>query len=85
MSKIQVALAMSLGMAALSVSGEASAAGCLKGAAGGAVAGHFVGKGHAVAGAAGGCAIGHHVASKKAKKDAAAASESEARPAQQGS
>lgn len=46
--------------------------GCMKGAAVGGAAGHFVGSGHAVAGAAGGCAIGHHEASKKAKQDAAA-------------
>lgn len=42
------------------------AKGCLRGAAVGAVAGHFVGKGHAVAGAAAGCAIGHHEATKHA-------------------
>lgn len=43
---------------------------CLKGAAVGGVAGHMVGKGHAVAGAAAGCAIGHHHASKQATKAA---------------
>lgn len=46
--------------------------GCLKGAAVGGTAGHFVGNGHATAGAAGGCAVGHHEAAKKDKKDAAA-------------
>ena len=54
--------------AALFVSGSpAFAKGCIKGAAVGAVGGHMVGKGHAVAGAAAGCAVGHHHAAKKAK------------------
>jgi outer membrane lipoprotein SlyB len=60
---------------ALSVVGFAAqvqAAGCLKGAVLGGVAGHYVGKGHAVLGAAGGCIVGHHMASKKAKEDALA-------------
>lgn len=43
-------------------------AGTAKGAAVGAVAGHEVGSGHAVAGAATGAAIGHHQ-SKKAEKE----------------
>lgn len=43
------------------------AKGCLKGAAVGGVAGHYVGKGHAVAGAAAGCWYGHHRAAKAAK------------------
>jgi hypothetical protein len=42
-------------------------AGTAKGAAVGAVAGHEVGSGHAVAGAATGAAIGHHQ-SKKAEQ-----------------
>jgi hypothetical protein len=42
-------------------------AGTAKGAAVGAVAGHEVGSGHAVAGAATGAAIGHHQ-SKKAEE-----------------
>jgi uncharacterized protein YcfJ len=42
-------------------------AGTAKGAAVGAVAGHEMGSGHAVAGAAAGGAIGHHQA-KKAEK-----------------
>jgi hypothetical protein len=44
----------------------AQAAGCLKGAAVGAVGGH-VAHHHAVAGAAIGCAVGHHMAKKKAR------------------
>jgi hypothetical protein len=46
----------------------ADAKGCIKGAAAGAVAGHFVGKGHAVAGAAVGCLAGRHMAKKKARR-----------------
>jgi hypothetical protein len=60
-------LAVALGLAAPQL---ASAAGCLKGGAVGAVAGHEVGKGHAVAGAAAGCAIGHHEAKKKQQQSA---------------
>ena len=47
-------------------SGDKKPAGTAKGAAVGAVAGHEVGSGHAVAGAATGAAIGHHQ-SKKAE------------------
>jgi outer membrane lipoprotein SlyB len=42
-------------------------AGTAKGAAVGALAGHEVGSGHAVAGAATGAAIGHHQSSKAEK------------------
>jgi hypothetical protein len=43
----------------------AQAGGCLKGAAVGAVAGHFAGH-HGVLGAGAGCVIGHHEANKHA-------------------
>jgi hydroxyethylthiazole kinase-like sugar kinase family protein len=42
----------------------AHAAGCLKGAVVGGVAGHMAH--HGVLGAVGGCAVGHHMAAKKA-------------------
>ena len=42
----------------------AQAKGCIKGAAVGAVAGHFA-RHHAVLGAAAGCVVGHHMAKKK--------------------
>ncbi|WP_250495332.1 hypothetical protein [Caballeronia sp. GAWG1-1] len=58
-------------IASVTLTGQANAAGCLKGAAAGGVAGHFVGSGHAVLGAAGGCVVGRHLANKKAKEDAA--------------
>lgn len=45
----------------------ALAKGCIRGAAAGAVGGHFVGKGHAVMGAAAGCVIAHHHYAKKAR------------------
>ena len=52
--------------ALLAVAPMAQAAGCLKGAAVGGVAGHVAGH-HGVLGAAAGCAVGHHEAAKKAK------------------
>jgi phage tail tape-measure protein len=55
-------LVVTLGLL-LSVTSEAQAAGCLKGAAAGAAVGHL--KHHAVIGAVVGCAVGHHLASKK--------------------
>ena len=51
----------------------ALAKGCLRGAAAGGVAGHFVGKGHAVMGAVAGCAIAHHHYAKQARAQRAAA------------
>ncbi|HUC73576.1 MAG TPA: hypothetical protein VMS01_20480 [Stellaceae bacterium] len=47
----------------------AYAAGCLKGAAVGGVAGHFVGH-HGLLGAGAGCVIGHHEATKHARERA---------------
>ena len=58
--------------------GPSYAAGCLKGAAVGAVGGHFVGKGHSVVGAAAGCAIGHHRAKVEARKQAQQAQSAQA-------
>ncbi|AYJ88107.1 hypothetical protein D3Y57_17750 [Sphingomonas paeninsulae] len=45
----------------------ADAAGCIKGAVLGGVAGHYTHH-HAVAGAVGGCAVSHHMARKSAAK-----------------
>jgi hypothetical protein len=47
----------------------AQAAGCLKGAAVGGVAGHVAGH-HGVLGAGAGCVIGHHEANKHARQKA---------------
>lgn len=49
------------------------AKGCIRGAAAGGVAGHFVGRGHAVAGAAVGCVVAHHHYAKQARAERAAA------------
>jgi hypothetical protein len=54
---IAVAAALSLASA---LPASAKEGGCVKGGAVGAVAGHFLGSGHAVAGAAAGCAVGVH-------------------------
>lgn len=51
----------------------ALAKGCIRGAAAGGVAGHFVGKGHAVMGAAAGCIVAHHHYAKQARAQKAAA------------
>ena len=54
--------------------GEASAKGCLAGAAVGGTAGHFAGH-HSFIGAGVGCAVGRHRANKKDKEAAAAANQ----------
>lgn len=51
----------------------AFAKGCIRGAAAGGVAGHFVGRGHAIAGAAVGCVVAHHHYAKQARAERAAA------------
>jgi hypothetical protein len=64
---------MSAALACLLAAGwtrmPAYAAGCLKGAAVGGVAGHVAGH-HTVLGAGAGCIIGHHEAAKNAKQKA---------------
>jgi hypothetical protein len=60
---------LALGLTAGLMSSAANAAGCLKGAAVGGVAGHFAGN-HGVLGAGAGCVIGHHEASKHARQQA---------------
>ncbi|MGK6324080.1 hypothetical protein ACMGDM_13510 [Sphingomonas sp. DT-51] len=50
----------------------AFAKGCIRGVAAGAVAWHFVGKGHAVLGAAAGCATAHHHYARQARAQKAA-------------
>jgi hypothetical protein len=56
-------------VAGLGFSGQASAKGCLKGAAVGGVGGHVLGH-HALLGAAAGCIVGRHVANKKDRQSA---------------
>jgi hypothetical protein len=62
MKSLAVAAALLIGAAALP-SGSAQAAGCMKGALVGGVAGHYIGN-HGWLGAAAGCAIGRHEANK---------------------
>lgn len=64
---LPAALLVSLGLGPISPS--ANAAGCLKGAAVGGVAGHVAGH-HGVLGAGAGCIIGHHEANKHARQQA---------------
>jgi hypothetical protein len=60
-----MATGLALALTAGVMSSAANAAGCLKGAAVGGVAGH-----HGVLGAGAGCVIGHHEASKHARQQA---------------
>lgn len=66
---------LTIAAATLAVVGAqpALAKGCIRGAAAGGVAGHYVGKGHAVAGALAGCVAMHHHYAKLAKAKRAAA------------
>jgi len=64
--KISNFSAIALSVALLADAGSASAAGCLKSAVVGGVAGHYAGH-HAVVGAIGGCVVGHHLAKKHAQ------------------
>jgi hypothetical protein len=58
---------LALALMPVITSSGANAAGCLKGAAVGGVAGHFAGH-HGVLGAGAGCVIGHHEAGKHARQ-----------------
>ena len=69
MKFILLPAALAFFMAAGWVVAPAQAAGCLKGAAVGGVAGHLAGH-HGVLGAGAGCVIGHHEATKHAKENA---------------
>ena len=65
-------------VAALAFAGSPVSAeerGCLKYGAGGAVAGHFVGKGHSLSGAAVGCGVGAYKRHETRKEEARARNE----------
>ena len=66
MRKLIVAVLFS----SLAVTGSAEAKGCLKGAAVGAIAGHYMHH-HAILGAVAGCWVGHHMAAKKEQEEKA--------------
>jgi len=63
---VAASLLLSLPLAFASTGASAKPS-CLKGAAAGAVGGHFLGK-HHVLGAAAGCAVGHHMAKKQERQ-----------------
>jgi hypothetical protein len=64
-----VAFALVGGLAVAAHAEDEKPAGTVKGAAVGALAGHEVGSGHAVAGAAVGAAVGHHQEAKAEKNN----------------
>lgn len=66
--KLILAGAMMALLSTALLSSPAGAAGCLKGAAVGGVAGHFAGH-HGLLGAGAGCLIGQHSANKKARQE----------------
>jgi outer membrane lipoprotein SlyB len=65
-SNIKFLLSTVFAVCTLATSGQAGAAGCLKGAAVGGAAGHVLGH-HTVIGAIGGCVVGRHLADKESK------------------
>ena len=69
MKSILMPAALALALAAWLTPAPVPAAGCLKGAAVGGVAGHFAGH-HGLLGAGAGCVIGRHEANKHARERA---------------
>jgi hypothetical protein len=69
MKSMLMPAALALALAAWLTPSPVQAAGCLKGAAIGGVAGHFAGH-HGLLGAGAGCIIGHHEASKHVREGA---------------
>jgi hypothetical protein len=69
MKSMLMPAALALAPAAWLTPAPVQAAGCLKGAAIGGVAGHFAGH-HGLLGAGAGCIIGHHEASKHVREGA---------------
>jgi hypothetical protein len=62
-----LAIAAAMALSATLLSGPAQAAGCLKGALVGGVAGHYAGN-HGLLGAGAGCLIGRHYANKHTRQ-----------------
>jgi hypothetical protein len=69
MKSMLMPAALALALAAWLTPAPSQAAGCLKGAAIGGVAGHFAGH-HGLLGAGAGCIIGRHEANKRARERA---------------
>ncbi|MDB5738954.1 MAG: hypothetical protein JWO65_2622 [Sphingomonas bacterium] len=65
-------LSCALGASILAAT-PALAKGCIRGAVVGGVAGHYVGRGHALLGAAAGCFVAHHHYAQQAKAQKAGA------------
>ena len=65
---MKVVIAAAVGLTIAFSAGSASAAGCLKGAAVGAGAGHVAG-GHAVLGGVAGCVVGRHRANAAGRRE----------------
>ncbi len=85
MKRLFLSAAMATALGVTFTAHQADAAGCLKGAAVGGVAGHMAGH-HTLLGAGAGCAIGHHEAAKQEREDRQQAyrddgSDHDARPA----
>ena len=68
----RIALTATLAMS-ITTAAPVLAKGCIRGAIVGGVAGHYVGRGHALAGAAAGCVLAHHHYAQQAKAQRAAA------------
>jgi hypothetical protein len=62
-----MATAFTLALASVALPDSAQAAGCLKGAAVGGIAGHFAGH-HGLVGAGIGCVVGHHEATRRMRE-----------------
>jgi hypothetical protein len=69
MKSMLMPAALALALAACLTPAPSQAAGCLKGAAIGGMAGHFAGH-HGLLGAGAGCIIGRHEANKRARERA---------------
>jgi hypothetical protein len=68
-------LAAVAALALASSPASAEEGGCLKYGAGGAIAGHYVGKGHSLSGAAVGCGVGAYKRHEARKEEARARNE----------
>jgi hypothetical protein len=79
MKSILISAALALALGAGLTPSPVQAAGCLKGAAIGGVAGHFAGH-HGLVGAGAGCIIGRHEANRHARERADRASGNSSEP-----
>lgn len=66
-------IAAAAALVALGTGAPVLAKGCIRGAIAGGVAGHYVGRGHAILGATAGCVATHHYYARQAAQQRAAA------------